>query len=197
MKYLTDQELHVFFKEFQRRRLEAETEYAYKLAVRNEAFFRITYYCGLRVSETTLLRVEDYNHLRNELHCVRLKHGHNNTLRILDESIIEILKLHLRVNKPIGYLFTNFVTNKPISRKTMDVVMKQVCLKVQIPVDKSHCHTLRHTRAIYLAEAGCDIKEIQYWLGHHAISSTLIYMEFTSAQQQTLYNKLKKRRTQN
>ena len=60
--------------------------------------------------------------------------------------------------------------------------------------DKSkwHFHTLKHTRAVDLAEKGLDLKEIQYWLGHKEISNTQIYFQFTSVQYNALYRKLSK-----
>lgn len=88
-----------------------------------------------------------------------------------------------------------FISQKglPISRKTLDKLMKKYCEMAKIKdKDKWHFHTLKHTRAVNLAESGLDLKEIQYWLGHKEISNTQIYFQFTSSQYETLYKKLKK-----
>ena len=45
-----------------------------------------------------------------------------------------------------------------------------------------------------LAELGVDLKNIQWWLGHKNISNTLIYLQFTTRQQDALYRFLEESR---
>lgn len=193
IKFFTDEELRSFFKALERNTYLSETSFRKKCAIRNEAMFKLLYYCALRVSETTLLQRENYNDLKKEVYCKRLKGGINNTLRIIDEDIIRALKVHLKENNPQGPLFQNLITNKPLSRKTLYVIFQKTCEEAHIEnKDKWHNHTLRHTRAINLAEKGFDLKELQYWLGHSDVSNTLIYFQFTAKQQEAMYQKLQK-----
>lgn len=184
IKYFTEDELNKLFKAI------ANSQDKHK--VRNEALFKIGYYCALRASEISLLKVSYFNTSKNELYCKRLKGSLNNTIRIIDSDIIKSLKRYLRNYNPKEYLFMSQM-NKPISRKQLDVLMKHYCELAGIK-DKSkhHFHTLKHTRAVRLAESNLDIKEIQYWLGHKEISNTQIYFQFTTSQYETLYRKLKK-----
>ena len=88
-----------------------------------------------------------------------------------------------------------FISQKknPISRKTLDYLMKKYCSMAQIKdISKWHFHTLKHTRAVDLGNSGLDLKEIQYWLGHKEVSNTEIYFQFTSQQQENMYNKIVK-----
>ncbi|WP_279233596.1 tyrosine-type recombinase/integrase [Clostridium estertheticum] len=63
---------------------------------------------------------------------------------------------------------------KPISRKTLDVLMKKYCHLAKISdIEKYHFHTLKHTAAVHLAESEIDIKELQYYLGHKSVTNTL------------------------
>lgn len=193
IKFFTKEELNYFFGELEKERLNAETEYARNSACRNEAMFKIMYYCALRVSEVCLLRTCDFNPLNNELHCTRLKDGLNNTLRILDKDVLRALKRHIKVNCPETYLFESSHSGKMLSRKTIDHIFKRIGNKTEMKcTEKFHCHTLRHSRAVALADDGLDMKEIQYWLGHSDISNTQIYFQFTSRQQETLYQKIRK-----
>lgn len=181
IKYFTNKELKAFFKA-----IEKDNS---KYRVRNECIFKLAYYCALRVSEVALIQVDDFNNSRNEIYCRRLKGSLNNTIRIVDPDILRSVKRYLRtINHD-----TMFISQKglPISRKTLDKLMKKYCEIAKIKdKDKWHFHTLKHTRAVDLAEIGLDLKEIQYWLGHKEISNTQIYFQFTSSQYETLYKKL-------
>jgi site-specific recombinase XerD len=191
IKYFTDNELSSIFKVLEYRRRTASTELAYKNAVRDEALFKVMFYCALRVSEVILLDVEDYNILKKEMHCKRLKGGINNTLKIIDNNVLQALNRHVRENAPESYLFMNIRDNKPLSRKTIDYIIKNICMDAKVlNKTKWHSHTFRHTKAIELAESGLDIKEIQYWLGHKCIANTQLYFEFTANQHAAMYKKL-------
>lgn len=194
IKYFYERELERIFRELENRRQLATTKYAISSAIRNEAFFKIMYYCALRVSETTCIETDAFNPISKEIYCKRLKGSMNNTLKIVDDDILRALKRHIAYNKPGMYLFENR-DGIPISRKTADAIIKDVCKSANIrDQEKWHSHTFKHTRAVMLAERGFDVKEIQYWLGHKEISNTLIYFQFTSKQNEALYQKLKKRK---
>lgn len=67
---------------------------------------------------------------------------------------------------------------------------QKYCRNTSIPADKHHFHVLKHTRAVQLADLGVNVQDIQWWLGHKKIENTLIYMQFTTAQQDRLYRYL-------
>ena len=166
-----------------------------KHSVRNKAIFYLAQYCALRASEIGLLETSFLNLNNHEIYCKRLKNGNNNTLRIVDEKVYNSLSEYLKIKDSIypssSYLF---VSNRgtPITRKMLDVLIKKFCLQADISSDKSHFHVLRHTRAVELADAGLNIREIQYWLGHRDIKNTEIYLQFTTKQYDILYQKLLK-----
>lgn len=164
-----------------------------KYHIRNQAIFYIAEYAGLRVSEVGLIHMSDINLYNKEIYFHRLKNSNNNTLRIIDDNVFKSLVLYmdtrkeLRITSPV--LFCSQKGN-PISRKVLHDLMRKYCGEAGIPIDKSHFHTLKHTRAVELAELGLDTKEIQYWIGHKSIKNTEIYFQFTSKQQETLYKKI-------
>lgn len=165
-----------------------------KHAIRNKAIFYLGEYCALRISELGLLMTDFFNPITREIYCRRSKHGNNNTLRIIDDNVYNSLINYLKIRNE-QFLENNpflFPSNRgtPISRKMLDVLMKEYCKKADIPKDKAHFHALRHSRAIELAESGFNSREIQYWLGHKDIRNTEIYLQFTSKQYDLLYQKL-------
>ena len=59
-------------------------------------------------------------------------------------------------------------------------------------------HTLRHSYATHLLEAGVNIRQLRDYLGHHSLDTTLIYTHLTAlseartqATMQALYQTLK------
>lgn len=159
---------------------------------RNLAIFRIAYRCGLRASEISLLKFENYNNSKGELYCKRLKGSSNNTIR-LDQKTKQILDSYIfetNITDESNFLFKS-QKSKPISRQTLDYLMKKYCSLANISdKTKHHFHALKHTTAVHLAESDMDIKELQWWLGHKAISNTEIYFQFTTKQQERMYSKL-------
>lgn len=161
-------------------------------SLRDLAIFRLTYRCGFRASEIALLKLQDYNISKGEIYCKRLKGSNNNTLR-LDEKAKIVLNKYIHENNIIAdsqIIFTS-QKNNPISRQTLDYLMKKYCSIAEIQ-DKSkhHFHALKHTTAVHLAECDMDIKELQWWLGHKSVSNTEIYFQFTTKQQERMYAKI-------
>ena len=165
--------------------------------IRNLAIFYTAEYAALRASEIGLIRMSDLNlediSGKKQIYFKRLKNSKNNTLRIIDNKVLSVLNDYLEYRSFYGidsdYLFTS-QKGKPISRKTLHDLMKKYCKLAGIPDEKAHFHVLKHTRAVELAEAGLDTKEVQYWTGHKNIANTEIYLQFTTRQQETLYRKI-------
>ncbi len=67
----------------------------------------------------------------------------------------------------------------------MNIATVQQCFKAtveQSPIlKKVSCHTLRHSYATHLMEAGVPLRVIQALLGHKSVSTTFLYMHLTQA----------------
>ncbi len=168
-----------------------------KNATRNMGIFQVAKYCGLRASEIGLITVNDYDPRRHQIYCRRLKHSQSNTMRIIDPNVISALDSYYseRILNDNYTCRALFVSNKgnPVSRKQLDVLMKKYCHTTSIPEEKRHFHVLKHTRAVELADTGVNVQDIQWWLGHKRIDNTLIYMQFTTKQQENLYRYLQEK----
>lgn len=187
IKYLTQQEATKLFN--------AIENYESSHSKIDLALFRVAYRCGLRASEIALIKLEDYNSSKGELYCKRLKGSNNNTIR-LDSKTRECLDMYIKENNICCNSQVLFTSQKgrPISRQTLDYLMKKYCSLADI-VDKKkhHFHALKHTTAVHLAESDMDIKELQWWLGHKAVTNTEIYFQFTTKQQEKMYAKLEEK----
>lgn len=185
-KYLTTQEIQELFDV-----IKNDTS---RHAIRNNAIFRLGRYCALRASEIGMLCFSDYDPITHQLLCRRLKNGLDNTLRIVDHKTLEALEAYLEIRQYETSL-PLFCSQEqlPISRQTLDSLMKKYCQKTSIPLYKRHFHVLRHTRAIEILEASGNIYDAQFWLGHRNISNTQIYLQYTTKQQEHLYQLLQQK----
>ena len=190
IKYLNEWEKKELFK--------AIRQDTRKNGTRNLAIFLVAKYCALRVSEIQMIRIDDYNPGLSQIYCRREKGSNNNTLRIVDPTVKNALDAYfaerLQISSDNQALFLSS-HKKPISRQQLDVLFKQYSSFTSIALDKRHFHVLKHTRAIELADMGVNVQDIQWWLGHKKINNTLIYMQFTTKQQEQLYLYLAKQET--
>lgn len=164
-----------------------------KYHLRDKAIIYLAEYAALRASEVGLIRLSDINPDTLDIYFKRLKHSNCNRLRIIEPNVLSALQDYLTYRKESGvdseYLFPSQKGN-PISRKTLDDIIKKYCRLAGIPEEKAHFHVLKHTRAVELADLGLDTKEVQFWTGHKNIANTEIYLQFTTTQQNTLYTKM-------
>lgn len=190
IKYLYPHEKEALF-----RAIEVDNS---KYHIRNKAIFYLAEYAGLRASEVGLIQVADINPDTNEIFFRRLKNSKSNRLRIIDNVVVSALQDYLDYRRG-NDIHSNFLfpsqKGTPISRKTLDQMIKAYCSLASLPDDKAHFHVLKHTRAVELADLGLDTKEVQFWIGHCNIANTEIYLQFTTTQQNALYLKMERLRT--
>lgn len=132
------------------------------------------YACGLRLSECITLKVKDIDTLENVV-WVRDGKGGKDRMSILSKNLSLSLKNHIESSgkKKDSFLFVNRYGN-PFNPRTIQKVIEKAKHDSGIHKDV-HIHTLRHSFATHLLEAGTDIRHIQELLGHSDLSTTQIY----------------------
>ena len=136
------------------------------------------YGAGLRVSELTRLRVGDIDSDRMMIH-VRLGKGKKDRYVPLCETLLTTLRDYWRAYRPTDWLFPGNDSRKPLARRTVQRICEKARVKAGIRKNMSP-HTLRHSFATHLLEAGTDVRTIQSLLGHASLSSTGIYTHIAS-----------------
>jgi site-specific recombinase XerD len=139
------------------------------------------YGAGLRVSEVCRLRVEDIDSNRGLIH-VRLGKGGKDRYVMLGDRLLLALRAYWAQTRPTGsWLFPG---RKPGTHLTPDAVNKALKEAVRATKLKKRitAHTLRHSFATHLLEAGTDIRIIQVLLGHASIRTTARYAQVSAKQ---------------
>ncbi|HGK4757678.1 tyrosine-type DNA invertase [Enterobacter cloacae] len=132
---------------------------------------------GLRVSELTNLKIEDYDPLSQNIYIRRLKGGLSTSQPLLSEENSILLNwLNERKNLPGRDLPWIFLSNqgKKISRQRFYQLVRNYGRLACLPLD-IHPHMLRHSCGYGLADLGNDTRLIQDYLGHKNIRHTVTY----------------------
>lgn len=137
------------------------------------------YAAGLRVSEATRVRVADIDSERMTIRVVLGKRK-KDRYTILSPLLLEMLRHYWWAARPKDYLFpgrgkSGHVTNSSVQRACLDAQAAAGLAKEVTP------HTLRHSFATHLLEAGTDLRVIQELLGHASPRTTAIYTHVSKA----------------
>lgn len=133
-----------------------------------------TYGAGLRVSEVCRLQVGDIDSARGVL---RVRHGKGDKDRLapLSDTLLRQLRGYWRRTRPAGpWLFPGGTGEGHIGIGTLQAAYREAARHAGIR-DPGTYHTLRHTCATHLLEAGVDLRVIQVLLGHERLQTTTRY----------------------
>lgn len=131
---------------------------------------------GLRVSELANAKTDD---LYERSLIVRKGKGSKPRITFITKDAEKaIRKYKSNSDYRYGYLFPNKHGGR-LSRQAIHRMVSEIASRTDIP-KKVTPHTLRHTFATNLLQAGARIEEVQPIMGHASIRTTEIYMHFTN-----------------
>jgi integrase/recombinase XerD len=145
---------------------------------RDRMCLTLIYSCGLRLREGTRLQVRDIDSQRMMVH-VRNGKGGKDRYVPLPQRCLELLRDYWRQERPRSWLFPEERgADRPVKGdrpyKTLKAVLRRS--KINKP---ANVHTLRHSYATHLLEAGVNLRVIQEILGHQSPKTTAIYTHLT------------------
>jgi site-specific recombinase XerD len=146
---------------------------------RNKAIFLVAYRHGLRASEVGLLRTSDLDFKKLRIMVHRLKGSYSGE-HPLQPDEAKAIKAYLRERDHESPILFTSNRHDPISRRTLDWLMKTYGAVANLPPEKQHFHVLKHSIATHLLDAGADLRFVQDWLGHSNIQNTIVYTYLTS-----------------
>jgi integrase/recombinase XerD len=152
----------------------------------NRAFYTLMYACGLRLGEAINLQVRDVDGQRQFVH-VRHGKGAKDRLVPVADSVLELLRTYYKTHRNPIWVFPAMgrtgkgapTADHPVSETTVHGALRRAVVKVGLhkPVRP---HTLRHSYATHMIEAGVPVRHVQECLGHESLASTMIYLHITS-----------------
>ncbi|MFW5846597.1 MAG: tyrosine-type recombinase/integrase [Nanoarchaeota archaeon] len=138
--------------------------------LQHRLILRFLYYGGLRLGEVRNLNWEDLDFERKTIQ-LKIAKGEHQRIVFLHDSLIEELN-NFKVSRE-GKIFESN-RGKKYSEQTIQAIVKQAAQRAGIK-KRVTPHTLRHSFATHLLEAGCDLRNIQQLLGHANLQTTQIY----------------------
>jgi len=142
--------------------------------LKHRAILTITYSAGLRISETACLRVSDIDSKRM---MVRVQQGKGGKDRysILSQTALECLRQYWRAYRPKEWLFEGQKEGTHICISSIRQIFLEAKERAGITKPVSP-HTLRHSFATHLIEAGTSLHHVQLLLGHRSPTTTTVYL---------------------
>lgn len=147
----------------------------------HRAMLMTLYATGVRRAELCHLQVADIDSSRMLIH---VRHGKGDRDRdvLLTPKLLETLREYWRWMKPKTWLFPGMVNNwradVPITDKMAWSAVRKAAKRAGIQ-KRVGPHTLRHSFATHMLEAGADLRTIQVLLGHAKLADTTIYLHLS------------------
>jgi len=158
----------------------------------HRALLMTLYGTGMRRTEASLLKVSDVDSQRMMIRVERGKGGAGRDIP-LSPALLETLREYWRWKKPRTYLFASSERKRGKERPIADTTVWYACAQAARHAGLTKRigpHTLRHSFATHLLEAGTDLRTIQILLGHGDLETTAKYLHLSQRHLRAVVNPL-------
>jgi integrase/recombinase XerD len=152
----------------------------------NRTFLWTVYSLGLRLEEGRCLQVGDVHSGRMLVHVHRGKGAKDRYVPLPSRTLRCLREYWLTHRHPL-FLFPAIGRNQkqaaratePMARSSVQGALRRVVRQLGMK-KRISMHTLRHSYATHLLEAGVNLRLIQQYLGHNSLQTTTLYFHLTS-----------------
>jgi len=142
---------------------------------KHRAFLMTVYGAGLRLDEACHLKAEQINRARMQIRVVQGK-GRKDRYTLLSPKLLEELERYWQCFRPAHWLFpASGDPQAPMDPRVGQKIFYTAVQRAGVP-RKGGIHSLRHSFATHLLEAGVEITVVQRLLGHSSLSTTSNYL---------------------
>jgi len=146
----------------------------------------VVYTCGLRLREALHLQVGDIDSDRMRIHVHRGK-GAKDRQVPLPEATLNVLRDYWKTHRNPDWIFPRLghghneghTAKNPMTRSAVQGALGRILKQLKF-TKRVSIHTLRHSYATHLLEAGVNIRRIQQYLGHSSLNTTMVYLHLTT-----------------
>jgi integrase/recombinase XerD len=142
---------------------------------KDRAFLMTVYGAGLRLNEACHLKAEHILRARMQIRVEQGK-GQKDRYTLLSPRLLQELESYWRAYRPQHWMFpSSRDPNLPLPDGTAQKMFYQAVQRAGLP-RKGGIHSLRHSFATHLLEAGVEITVLQRLLGHSSLATTSVYL---------------------
>ena len=155
------------------------------LNLKHRLVLMFLYFTGIRLNEIINLKWEDLDFQRGIIH-LKIAKGEKERIIFFHDKLKKFIE-YFNIKKEGFILLSNF--GKKYNKRTVQMIVRNAARKAGIN-KRITPHTLRHSFATHLLEAGADIRHIQKLLGHASLQTTQIYTHVANKDIKKLANLL-------
>jgi site-specific recombinase XerD len=163
----------------------------------NQVYFTTVYSLGLRLHEALSLQVSDIDGQRLQVHVHRGKGAKDRYVPLPADTLMR-LRAYWRTHRNKTWLFPATGRDQkqspsatyPMSRASVQGAFRKAKQRAGITKTGVAIHTLRHSYATHLLEAGVNPRLIQRYLGHTQLETTMVYLHLTHTGHEDAYERL-------
>ena len=152
----------------------------------SKALFAVIYDCGLRAFEACNLKWNDISFDRHQVHIKKGKGGKDRIVPISEKTLI-VLNVYRKKYPSKNLVFKTFGKDEGINPAFIRRSLREVLKMAELDTSLS-THSLRHSYATHLLDAGEDIQTVQQRLGHKSVSTTMIYLHLAKVEKNQCIN---------
>lgn len=163
----------------------------------NQVYFTTVYSLGLRLHEALYLQPSDVDAQRLQVHVHRGK-GAKDRYVPLPHDTLDRLRAYWKTHRNQTWLFPatgrdqkqSPTATEPMSRNSVQGAFRKAKRRAGITKTGLAIHSLRHSYATHLLEAGVNLRLIQLYLGHTRLETTMVYLHLTRKGHEDAYARI-------